>query len=547
MNLLHPPMWLYTAFAAVILCGLWIGRAFLEKRRAYERRFPKSEITQFDVGLPTYPWKPVSFADFTRKMSVDIVFVKENSSQIAIFRYDSTGDRYRKVQELLLDVSTIETVIPVDFARRGYNDLLVVHSEKGVVGMNLSLIRNVNGFFRVDREIFTTTTKTVPFIFDFWQNGTDDLLVQNPVSGEFYLLFSGFTLPLNIRSLIAGDFKKSGSMQFLIESDPGVYGIWKFAPDGNLSCLQKFDGPTNFGELAVGDFDGDGYLDFVVPVGSGDPHLCLMFNSKDGFTSDTTCSNQTSSMVIPVEGLSTHSRPQVGDLTLEGNPDICITTEKDGKKFTQVFLNQNCVACEGRGIQFMHRAQIDGIGGFVDLHEDGRLDLLTDQGSFISTLGEDTYFLKVTVLNGLCLDGCSSGKRYPDPPPVATIENGATVELLFTDKEGVKHTRVGVQRSSAGLTTPYIVFGLGGQAHYIDEVVVRSGNESEKWTWILPNSQLFLSNSQIRVMVLYKIKIFWVWFGAVVLLLTLGFFALMFARQEDEEDKKEADEMLPLF
>ena len=541
-------MWLYTAFAAVILCGLWIGRAFIEGKKSSEHRFPKSEITQFDVGLPTHPWKPVAFSDFARKVSVDIVFVKENSNELAIFRYNAEADKYRKVQELTLDVAKIETVIPVDLERSGYNDLLVVHSEEGVKGMNMSILTNHQGFFRATRERLKSTTKTIPFVFDFWQNKTDDVLIQDPETGEFRLLYGGFKLPMHVRSVVAGDFMNTGSAQLVIESEPGSYGVWSFDQNGSVQCVQRFEGAVNYGELTAGDFDGDGFLDIAFPVSAGnETHLCFMFNSKDGFGSDHTCSNRSISMVVSVDNICPGARPQVGDLTLEGNPDICVTSEKDGKKFTQVFLNQNCMNCEGRGIQFMHRAQVDGVGGFVDLHEDGRLDLLTDQGSFISTLGEDTYFLKVTALNGLCLDSCSNGKRYPNPPPLATIQNGATVELLFTDKQGVKHKRVGVQRATVGLTTPYIVFGLGGEAHYVDEVSVSYASENHKWTWILPNSQVFLSNGQIRVFLLYNIQTFWVLFGAVVLLLTLGFFALMFARQEDEEDKKEADEMLPLF
>lgn len=545
MNFLHPPLWLYSGVSVVILVALWIGRCVIEGKDDKHLVFPKSELTEFDVGLPTYPWKPTVFTDLSRQRTIDVIFRKENSRELSVYRHNS-NNTYFKIQELLLDIDNIHTALPIDYYGSGYNDLLIIHGSNSSL-FKASVLRNDRGFFTTDLELLKFQTDKVPFIFDFEEDGTFDILYHDSLDKKYRLLRNGQVFP-SAKSIIAGDFTKSGHNELLIEMSKNEYGIMQRI-GGIWQVVETFKGPQNVGELGVGDFDGDGFLDVIIPVVSDDQsYLCIMFNSRNGFNNDIDCRNEGSSLKIPVDGIMKGTKPLIGDLTLEGNPDVGVEVLRDGKVYTEIFLNKQSVTSKGRRVQFTHRAMLEGAGGFFDLMNDGSLDIVTDRGSFISTLAENAYYLKIAVLNGQCLDGCSKGQRYPNPAPVATLESGATVSLLFTDKEGVKHRRLGVQRTSSGLDPPYIIFGLGDDVHYIDQIDILSGAVNDSWTWILPNSVLYATKKhQSRVYLMYEVRPFWVLFCVVSLMLTLGGFSVVFARQEDEEDKKEADEMLPLF
>jgi hypothetical protein len=271
-----------------------------------------------------------------------------------------------------------------------------------------------------------------------------------------------------------------------------------------------------------------------------------MFNSASGFSSDGTCSNVSSSLLFEVGRLSP-GRPLIGDLTLTGFPDIVVGVERSGALGMEIWLSKPCLTSNCQRIEFTRRARLDGIGGLFDLGNDGHLDVVTNEGSYLSTLWSGS-FIKVMGLNGLCLEGCSTGSKFPNPAPLGSIARGATVHIEFTDKRGSKHSMVGVQAGTNGLSLPFVLFGLGERAHYVNDVRVVSTFGEERWSWILPDSELYASrNHQGRVYLIAEIDAFWVLFGCISLILGLGLIVLVFSQQEEAEDKKEADEMLPLF
>ncbi|KAH0791808.1 T-cell immunomodulatory protein [Histomonas meleagridis] len=532
---------------------IYVGDTVTQEESLLNSTIPKSSITKWSMGLPENSWKPMCFVDVERKKDIDIIYSRENDCELSLFHYSSDLKAYQKERSITLPSANIQAVIPIDYYKTGYNDLLIVHSATNAPPYNISLLVNNKGTFSSTLEHLQIQSDSIPFVFDFSQTYTMDFLYKDSSTGKWRLFIQNEEFP-EIYSIAAAQLTPTESINLIASTSKTQtkteFTVFKFE-NFKWVKLQTFNGPPNSGEIAIGDFDKDGLLDIVFPVypENESSYLCYMFNTNNGFQSDIECSNQSNSVKLEVLDIIPGIIPQIGDITLDGYPAVGIGVydKSDDETQTAIILTQECKNCGSHEVVFVTRSSLPGLGGFFDLYQDGTLDYITNKGSFISTLATDSYFLKVTALNGDCLEWCSHGKSYPHPEPLSTIYNGATIHIQYTNKQGVKLNTTAVQRSTNGLTTPYWLFGLGDNAHYIEEVSVVSIG-SDIWRWLMPNSHLFTTKSnQSRVFLLYKIKGFYVLFCFVLLLLVLGLFILILAKKEDEEDRKEADEMLPMF
>lgn len=617
-KIVHPPLWVYLIFSFSIMSAMWVYHYYDELSSTLIYSYPKSSITKIDSGLPGKDWEIVSFTDVMRSRTVDIIYKQKKSNLFSVFHYSRNTQRYYMLQNFSLPNMYIKSVQPIDFDMNGYNDLLITHSQNSQAPYRLSIIKNQNGYFNSTMKDLGIVTESAPFVFDFNQNGTFDILYTEPETSklQFYfnkkMQFQPLKHPCFFYSIAAAQLTNNSVIDIIAitekTSKKSIISIFSYSKSQNLwKVSNEFVAPPNIGQLSIGDFDGDGYLDIVFAVypikqqqvtvlesrkNDTDSKsfkmaaiekisnflnpvenmptisratlktsekrlidmsfLCFMFNGPNGFSSDSNCSSKVTSMQFVVDNILPDSQPQIADLTLSGNPDILIgVADQEGNKQTQLILNQPCKNCLSREMMLVSHSAFQGVGSFFDIFNTGKLDIVTDEASFHSTLADDSYFLKVSALNGLCLDNCrkkkKTDKRYPNPAPLSTVYNGATMKITYTDKQGVKHNSVGTQRSTNGLSLPFYIFGLGENVHYVEDLTVLT-DTSDKWTWILPSSNVFTSsNHQSRVFLMYKIHGFYVVFGFVTLLLTLGMFVLIFSRKEDKEDKKEAEQILPLF
>lgn len=273
-----------------------------------------------------------------------------------------------------------------------------------------------------------------------------------------------------------------------------------------------------------------------------------MFNSKNGFQSSIDCLNKNSSIKLVIPNIIKDTKPGVGDITLDGYPSISLGIQNKKDTYTQLILNQQCKNCGIREMIPVLQTDLTlpGIGGFFDIYQDGSVDYITNKGSFISTLAEKSYFLKATSLNGVCLNKCK-GRKPSKTEYLSTFYKGATFHIFYTDKQGFKHNLTCAQYSTGGISEQNCLFGLGENVHYIEELTVLSHSKSS-YRWILPNSHIFSStDNHYRVFLHYQIQGFPVLFCFVLILLILGFLILIYSQKENAEDRKEADEMLPMF
>lgn len=540
---------IYTFASVIAIIILCYFHYFGKSKHQETSPFPKSSITQVSNGLPTSGYIPISFIDLSRSGNIDIVYKKDDSSELAIYRYAPKKRGYNCDHRIKIDGIQIKCVIPIDFQNRGYNDLLLVHSTTLQPPYNLSILVNEFGYFSSSLIHLSKKSNDIPFVFDYFQNGNSQIIFEDSETNKRIVYDKGVTLDF-YSSIYTANIYNSEHPQIITKTDSTskhseigihIYDENKWIKNQTISI------PPNSGKISVGDFDGDGYLDIVFPVFPEgiSSFLCVMFNGPDGFTSDIKCENKANSMMVRIPNIKNDSYIHIGDMTLTGTPDLAIDLDND---IMEIVLNQKCVNCGPHEIVFISHSKIKGNGGMIDLYNDGNLDIVTNNGAYYSTLASSkSFFLKVTPLTNHCLDGCKSGDRNPDPAPISTVYNGALMKLTGASKQGEKFKLTASLQVHEGLSMPYYIFGLEDKTHYVQDVQINT-YFSDTWTWILPNSSIYpASNHQIRVYNYNVVEQFETMLGWTGILMILGFFLILFTQQEEKEDKKEAEEMLPLF
>ncbi|KAJ1922577.1 hypothetical protein IWQ60_006443 [Tieghemiomyces parasiticus] len=131
-------------------------------------------------------------------------------------------------------------------------------------------------------------------------------------------------------------------------------------------------------------------------------------------------------------------------------------------------------------------------GLFFDLDDDGTLDVVAlTSGSaggsnplarttqlLFNNFFSDAFFAKTLLLNGVCLNWCSTGQ--PDSPrtvPYGVNYPGASLKYTIVDNAGTKHAVQVAQLPQSNYMarlTPYNLFGLGRTNNYIEELAVGS-------------------------------------------------------------------------
>ena len=214
--------------------------------------------------------------------------------------------------------------------------------------------------------------------------------------------------------------------------------------------------------------------------------------------------------------------PRVGDVDLDGFPDLLITLYNTSKPRgssplsslaePMLLLNAGCGPYSGchpnwRQFQaspgFMQGTGNGVMATFFDLYEDGKLDVVVVDAESKhvtawsnTTQNSDAYFIKVIVLSGACYHDCPA--HHHSYVPYGTNAGGQMV--------GYRQQRAGPeefdsycsvapqipQTSHFALQLPYTIFGLGVAPNFVDYMWVNVSTQSHVWPQIIPNSQLYV-------------------------------------------------------
>ncbi|XP_018655324.1 T-cell immunomodulatory protein [Schistosoma mansoni] len=293
------------------------------------------------------------------------------------------------------------------------------------------------------------------------------------------------------------------------------------------------------GLFVLNDFDYDGLIDLLLPVCRDakclDTSSINMYSFRDrkwspvnviwepsNVKENTMRWSLTSTPQIK-SGLLTSSLigPAVGDVNMDGKPDLGLgvtSWSENGQNmgvYPGVFVNKGL---NSNGILTFQLTLVPGVQlppdnsrlrqlAFFDQSDDSILDFFIvslnshDQPSaqlFLSTVDTDPYFLKVTVLNGLCssADSCSDGKL-----PYGLTVPGISSNLNTEAAAGGRHLSAALlssQSCCSALQVPFAIFGLGQFANYVEKLTIsippsKELIRSRLLSFIVPKAQIVIN------------------------------------------------------
>ena len=536
------PFWLFSFFSFISLVFGWNFKSIFIENNNYRINNKNNPFWLYDVGLPNNS-KPLSFIDLDNSRTFCIIYLKDDQKGIEIFQFSKNLKKYLLKFDIYLNL-TIFDLKSIDFFNSGYNDLLITYFENENF-LKLLILKNNKGLNFIKFENFNLNVSKIPFIFNDQINFYSKLLIQNLEFNNSIIYDPIKNIYLN--SIPKFDFITSiqinlnENISYLTKNN-NFLNIF----DNNFNFINKFEIPNNSGNIYISDIDNDGNLDIIFPVFDEKPFLCILFNNGNGFFSDKTCSLLNYSLKIYNDYLSKNDFIlQIEDINLNGRLDLLVSINNSSM---QIYLNHICKNCGNRDIYFEKNQLISGYGGFFDLLDEGILGIITNKGTYLSNLTNNIFFLKVFNINGKCFDNCKNNNiKYPRPQYLSTFFSNSINRIIYSEKNGNKYQLVCNYNSNNYLSLPFCNFGLGKNIHFINELKLIN-SFIDKWTWIIPNSKIYLSNNhQIRIFNNFKIDSFQIVFWTISFLITLGFCVLYLSNKEEEEEKKEAQSILPLF
>jgi len=195
------------------------------------------------------------------------------------------------------------------------------------------------------------------------------------------------------------------------------------------------------------------------------------------------------------------------------------------------------------------------LGTFVDIDEDGRLDMIIQGVNPASGLTEISVIYNNYVQDAFFIKALMVGSEYGD------ALSGASYRLVVTDlydNKFVVHSSQLTQSSYLALQMPYSYLGVGRSNNYVETFTAAfsiGGTRSIRvWTPIIPNSQLiifapesdqnnwtlelFINPTSSLVQIIIACLICLIIIGLVIIILHMG------EKQEDKKNKQKAFDYL---
>lgn len=319
--------------------------------------FAQSSIT---LNVPTFSvtcgdlngdGKPEIVASRGGTVTGSNIYVFENTSSVGTISFASPVALNLQVGDFAKELAI------ADLDRDGKPEIIVTNGQTN----NLYIFdNNVTGgvitadaFTRIEKTVVGATNTLALDVADFNGDGWADIafsantnaqrvfIYSNPANGTLNfsainsILISGST---NINDIASGDFNNDGKLDFVV-ADRGANKAFVYLNTGgfafsSVNSTTGFPSPTAWG-VDVADMNGDGILDFV--VGNRDfanPQLNIYINNGNatpGFVQHTLATPKANWFV------------RAADFDGDAKPDIAITSTNNVASFSiDVWKNKNC-------------------------------------------------------------------------------------------------------------------------------------------------------------------------------------------------------------
>ncbi|CAH8645751.1 unnamed protein product [Heterobilharzia americana] len=404
--------------------------------------------------------------------------------------------------------------------------------------------------------------------------------------------------------VILVDYENTQQLQVIIRLQSSVGSL----PDVSNAELIEMDpkllsSPQPvLGLFVLNDFDYDGSIDLLLPVCRNakclDSSYIYMYSFKkkkwfpvDVIWQPSNIKENTaikwsliSTPQIGSTGLLTSALigPTVGDMNMDGRPDVAmgVTSWSESGQvigaYPAIFINQGI---NSREILTFQLDLLPGVElppdnkklrqlAFFDQTDDGILDLFVvslnshNQPSaqlFLNSIDADPYFLKVTVLNGLCSspDVCSDG-RLPYGLPVTGISSELDTEAATGGRQ-LSSSLLSSQSCCSALQVPFEILGLGPFANYVEKLTIsippsKTAIRSRLLSFIVPKAQIVINpfpldnpsawTMKLFLQPLYNMKVLYIAITllcvCILLLIIIGILQWFEFREDRLEKQKES-------
>lgn len=234
--------------------------------------------------------------------------------------------------------------------------------------------------------------------------------------------------------------------------------------------------------------------------------------------------------ILTKNGIEISPMLRAGDFDSDGYTDFVATMKDTNSSEAKIVFLMNQAGSSGlrefKMVPILNPSLNVTVASFLDVEEDGKLDLIYSHLNgtnltidIIRNSEEDTNFLKILVASSKCPMGKCwkeewTGSRYR--VNYGTNQPGPFIQYLLTDPGGYDRKSCGgqlAQSSHFSLQTPYLVFGLGRQANYIRKINVTlpyngGGRRMREIEEVVPDAQIILIPEPYDKPNQWKIKLF---------------------------------------